>query len=75
MRFINVEDRVQFMKMATLSLVGDTAKYYAKGTNLGGTDLIKYKVFNKIVENRQESPQLSNFTQRTKYIKVFYNVE
>lgn len=73
MRFINVEDRVQFMKMATLSLVGDTAKYYAKGTNLGGTDLIKYKVFNKIVENRQESPQLSNFTQRTKYIKVFYN--
>lgn len=75
MRFVNVEDKVQFVKMGTLSLYGDMSKYYAKGSNLRISDTKPFKVYNKIVENVQNVPSVAthNVTPQTKYVKVYYN--
>lgn len=74
MRFVNVDDKVQFVKVATLSVVGDCQKYYAKGTTLKSNNMSRYYVYNKIIENKQ---QIVNNTgsglQSTKYVKVFYD--
>ena len=73
MRFINSHDKVQFVKVATLSLYDDLQKYYAKGTTLKMNQLKPYKIFNKIIENKHEFVGNGNQLQRTKYVKMFYN--
>lgn len=72
-RFMNVDDKVQFIKTATMSLYGDLTKYYAKGTSLKPSQMSPYKIYNKIVEAKQEYTGGNNGPQKTKYIRVFYN--
>lgn len=73
MRFVNSNDKVQFVKVASLALTGNMGKYYAMGTNLTKSDMSPYKVFNKIVENKSAGPEGYNGIQNTKYVKMFYD--
>lgn len=73
MRFVNTNDKVQFVKVASLALTGNMGKYYAMGTSLTKSDMSPYKVFNKIVENKNGNPEGFGGIQNTKYVKVFYN--
>ena len=72
-RLINAHDKIQFVKIATLSLYGNLSKFYAKGTTLGTSELTPYKIYNKIIEQKHESVYGNNGPQKTKYIKVFYD--
>lgn len=72
-KFMNVEDKVQFIKTATMSLYGDLTKYYAKGTSLKPSQMVPYKIYNKIIETKHEHTGGNNMPQKTKYVKVFYN--
>lgn len=71
LRFINTEDRVQFTKNAALSLT-NVKKFYAKGTNLSFSQSNPFKIYNKIVENKNRVGGAGNGMPRTKYVKVFY---
>lgn len=73
MRLVNSHDKIQFVKVSTLSLYGNMSRYYVKGTSLKIADLTPYKIYNKIIEHKHESVQNQNGVQKTKYIKVFYN--
>ena len=75
MRLINVDDKVQFLKIGTMSISDkDVTKYYAKGTSLGFSDTRPFKVYNKIVESSTPvNVSNGNGTQTTKYVKVYYN--
>ena len=73
MRLINAHDKVQFVKVATLSMSDNLSKYYAKGTTLKIPDLVPYKFYNKIIENKQDGVQNTSGIAKTKYVKVFYN--
>lgn len=73
MRFVNTDDNVQFIKVASMSLLGNMGKYYAMGTNLTKSDIAPYKVFNRIVENKSDIQYGNGGVQATKYVKVFYN--
>ena len=73
MRLVNSHDKIQFVKISTLSLHGNMSRYYVKGTSLKIADLTPYKVYNKIIEHKHESIHNQNGAQKTKYIKVFYN--
>lgn len=72
MRFINVEDGIQFLKQGSLSLT-DLNKYNIRLAKLN-FNTTPYKVFNKIVENKQ-SLTLTNTSNKlkSKYVKVFYD--
>ena len=72
-RFMNVNDKVQFIKTSTMSLYGDLTKFYAKGTTLKTSQLSPYKIYNKIIENKHEHVGGTNGPNKTKYVKVFYN--
>jgi len=73
MRFMNVNDKVQFVKVASLSLSDGLERFYTKGTSLGVGNLTPYKIYNKIVEHKHEHVGGSNGPQKTKYVRVFYN--
>ena len=73
MRLVNSHDKIQFVKVSTLSLYGNMSKYYVKGTSLKTTDLTPYKIYNKIIEQKHENVPSVNNVQKTKYVKVFYN--
>lgn len=73
MRFVNTDDNVQFIKVASVALTGNMGKYYAMGTNLSKSDLTPYKVFNKIIENRPADIPGGSNSPMTKYVRVFYN--
>ena len=72
MRFINVEDGIQFLKQGSLSLT-DLNKYNIRLAKLN-FNTTPYKVFNKIVENKQ-TLALTNTSNKlkSKYVKVFYD--
>ena len=72
MRFINVEDGIQFLKQGSLSLT-DLNKYNIRLAKLD-FNTTPYKVFNKIVENKQ-TLALTNTSNKlkSKYVKVFYD--
>lgn len=73
MRLVNSHDKIQFVKISTLSLHGNMSRYYVKGTSLKIADLTPYKIYNKIIEHKHENIHNQNGVQKTKYIKVFYN--
>ena len=73
MKFMNVNDKVQFVKTASLSLTGNMGKYFAKSTNLSYGDLAPFKVYNKVVESKQDIGRGDTGIQKTKFIKTFYN--
>ena len=76
MRFVNVDDKVQFVKIGTISLYDNMSKYYAKGSTLRISDTKPFRIYNKIVDNVQSLPvngaNISN-NQQTKYVKVYYD--
>ena len=75
MRLVNVDDKVQFLKTATLAIEeNNTMKYYAKGTTLGFSDTRPFKVYNKIMEGSQPvNVKHTTTKQTTKYVKVYYD--
>ena len=73
MRFMNVNDKIQFVKVASLSISDGIERFYPKGTTLNANNLAPYKIYNKIVEHRHEHVAGSNAAQKTKYVKVFYS--
>jgi hypothetical protein len=75
LRFMNIEDGVQIVKNGSLSLSGnDLFKFCGKTTSLGFSERIPYKVYNKIVEQKQVINNSATQTNlKTKYIKTFYN--
>lgn len=77
LRFINIEDSVQFTKKGSLSLSdNELMKFWGKGTKLSFGESMPYKIYNKIVENKQhivQSSEVSNSADVTKYVKVFYD--
>lgn len=73
MRFINTDDKVQFIKVASLALIGNMGRYYATGTNLMMGNTTPYKVYNKIIENKSNSPDIAPNAAGTRFVKTFYN--
>ena len=73
MRFVNVDDKVQFVKVASLAITGDTAKFYVRGNKLGSGSMTPFKIFNKIVDNKHENVAGTSGISSTKYVKVFYD--
>lgn len=73
MRLINSHDKVQFVKMATISLYGNMSKYYIKGTSLKISNLTPYKIYNKIIDHKHEHVGNVNGIQKTKYVKLYYS--
>ena len=73
MRLINADDKVQFVKTATLSLVGDMGRFFAKSTNLNFSQITPYTIYNKIVETKGNQLPQPTIKQKTKYVNVFYD--
>lgn len=74
LRFINIEDSVQFTKKGSLSLSdNELMKFWGKGTKLPFGETMPYKIYNKIVENKQNIIQSEVSADITKYVKVFYD--
>ena len=75
MRFMNVEDSVQFTKSCSLEVHGNDLKRFIGGTSqLKFYDYQPYKIYNKIIKQTQEITPNSNVSSgiKTKYVKVFY---
>lgn len=75
LRLMNIEDSVQFIKSGSITLHGDSlTKFCHKTTSLNFSDRLPYKIYNKIVENKQviESPA-QGINGLTKYVKHFYD--
>lgn len=73
MRFVNANDKVQFLKVASLALLGNMGKYYAMGTSLSMSDLSPYKVYNRIEESNGAGAVAYSGIHNTKYVKSFYD--
>lgn len=75
MRFVNVNDKVQFMKVGSLVVTPQNiSKYYAKGTSLGFSDTRPFRVYNKIIESSSVPVKHTEGSrQLTKYVKVYYD--
>lgn len=72
MRLINTEDGVQFLKQGSLSIT-DLNKFNIKLAKLNFSTS-PYKVFNKIIENKQTLSLSSSANNlKSKYVKVFYD--
>lgn len=77
LRFMNIEDGVQFLKHGALSVSGNDLFRFCQGTSsISQAGLAPYKVYNRIVEKKGEVPAgvKSGAPAKTQYIKVFYNV-
>lgn len=79
-RFMNTRDMVQFYNMASLHIdPTDINKYYYNNAHLmlGDTDVFSsitpYKVYNKIIETKQELGKNVSSVNKIKYVKTFYN--
>lgn len=75
LRFMNIEDGVQIVKSGSLSLSGNELfKFCGKTTSLGFSERLPYKVYNKVVEQKQViSNAATQSSLKTKYVKTFYN--
>lgn len=76
LRFMNIEDSVQFTKNASLSFYGDEIKQFAAPTSqLKLYSVQPYKIYNKIINNTQNisTGALQQTGLKTKYVKIFYN--
>lgn len=74
LRFINIEDSVQFTKKGSLSIAdNELMKFWGKGTKLTFGESMPYKIYNKIIENKQNIIQSQATGDVTKYVKVFYD--
>jgi len=75
LRFMNIEDSVQFTKTGSMSLYGNSLfKFCGKTTTLNFSDRLPYKVYNKIINQTQElTPSQKTSGLTTKYIKTFYD--
>lgn len=73
MRFINADDKVQFVKTSTMSLTGNMGRFFSKSTNLDFSSVAPYKVFTKVAEKSGVVQAAPTGIQKTKYINVFYN--
>lgn len=75
LRFMNIEDGVQIVKSGSLSLSGNELfKFCGKTTSLGFSERLPYKVYNKVIEQKQVISNAATQTGlKTKYVKTFYN--
>jgi hypothetical protein len=75
LRLMNIEDSVQFIKTGSITLHGDSlVKFCNKTTSLNFSDRLPYKIYNKIVENKQViSSPTQGVNGSTKYVKHFYD--
>ena len=76
LRFMNIEDSVQFTKSVSLSFYGDEIKQFiAPSSTLDLLSVQPYKIYNKIVNNTQNLQTNTNQAAglKTKYVKVFYD--
>lgn len=74
LRFMNIEDSVQFTKIGSLSISGNSLmRFIGNTTSLNFSDRLPYKVYNKIIENKQTISGSINSASTVKYVKTFYN--
>lgn len=74
LRFMNIEDSVQFTKTGSLSVSGASLmRFVANTTSLGFSDRLPYKVYNKVFENKQIISGNAAAAPTIKYVKTFYN--
>lgn len=74
LRFMNIEDSVQFTKTGSLSISGTSLyRFVGNSATLKFSDRLPYKVYNRIVESKQEISSGSTASPSVKYIKSFYN--
>lgn len=72
-RLMNLRDSVQFMNEGTLSIAGNLNRFYINTAVTNYTDLIPFKIYNKIVETKHEVKKSTNIVPKVKYVKVFYD--
>ena len=72
-RLMNIRDMVQFMNSGSLSITNNLNRYYINSVHTDYTDLIPFKIYNKIVENKHEVTKSVNIVPKIKYVKVFYD--
>lgn len=74
LRFMNIEDSVQFTKTGSLSVSGSSMKRFIGNTTaLNFSERLPYKVYNKIIENKQALSGNAITAPTVKYVKTFYN--
>lgn len=73
MRFINMDDKVQFIKTATIGLVDNMGRFFEKSTNLKFSDVAPFKVFTKIVDNNTTLNIENKGIQAVRYTNVYYD--
>lgn len=72
-RLMNVRDMVQFVNSGSLSVTSNLNKYYINSVHTDYTDMVPFKIYNKIVENKHEVTKSVNIVPKIKYVKVFYD--
>lgn len=71
-RLMNTRDMVQFYNTATLTSITPEI-YYTNTAVTTYTDLIPFKIYNKIIENKHEIKKNVSVIPKIKYVKTFYN--
>lgn len=69
---MNTRDMVQFINYATIGLL-DVNSYYINNVTTAYTDLIPFKIYNKIIENKHEVKKNISVVPKIKYVRTFYN--
>ena len=71
-RLMNTRDMVQFFNTATLTSITPEI-YYTNTAVTAYTDLVPFKIYNKIIENKHEVKKNISVVPKVKYVRTFYN--
>lgn len=72
-RLMNLRDMVQFMDNGSLSITNNLNRYYVNSVHTDYVDMVPFKIYNKIIENKHEVTKSVNIVPKIKYVKVFYD--
>ena len=72
-RLMNIRDMVQFLNTGSLNITNNLNRYYVNSVHTDYVDMVPFKIYNKIVENKHEVTKSVNIVPKIKYVKVFYD--
>ena len=72
-RFMNIRDMVQFVNSGSLSITNNLNRFFINTVHTDYSDLVPFKIYNKIIENKHEVKKSVNIVPKVKYVKVFYD--
>lgn len=72
-RLMNIRDLVQFVDAGSLVITENLNRFYINSVHTSYTDLVPFKIYNKIIENKHEIVKTGTIVPKVKYVKVFYD--